>query len=94
MIKLYSQKGASPVWQRQWKSNLVGSWVKVKGPHLLVQVSSWSSDHSLFKKLHVSTNAKPQNSAGDSKHRKTHKSKAYFIIQIILTFDSNQYTPI
>ena len=55
---------------------------------------SWSSDDSLFKKLHVSTNAKPQNSAGDSKHRKTHKSKAYFIIQIILTFDSNQYTPI
>ena len=83
MIKLYSQKGASPVWQRQWKSNLVGSWVM-----------SWSSDHSLFKKLHVSTNAKPQNSAGDSKHRKAHKSKAYFIIQIILTFDSNQYTPI
>ena len=31
---------------------------------------------------------------GDIKHRKTHKSKAFFVIQKILTFDSHQYTPL
>ena len=87
-------KGTSPVSQRQWPSNLVGLWVRVKGPHLLFQVTCRSSDHVLFEKRHVSTNARPQNSAGDIKHRKTHKSKAFFVIQKILTFDSNWYIPL
>ena len=39
------------------------------------------------------TNARPQHSAGDIKHRKTHKPKTFFIIQKILTYDSNQCTP-
>ena len=34
VITLYSQKGASPVSQRQWPSNLVRLWVWVKGPAL------------------------------------------------------------
>ena len=75
---LYEQKGASPVSQRQLPLNLVGLWSRVKGPHLLFQVTCRSSDHVVFEKRHVSTNARPQNSAGDMKHRKTHKSEAFF----------------
>ena len=29
-----------------------------------------------------------------SKHRKTHKSNAFFVIQKIFKFDSHQYTPL
>ena len=47
----------------------------------------------LFEKRHLSTNAWPQNSDGDIKHRKIHKSKSFFVIQKILTFDSHRYTP-
>ena len=75
MITLYSQKGAS-----QWLPNLIGLWVRVKGPRLLFQVTFPSSDHVLFEKRHASTSPKPQNSAGDIKHEKTQKSKAFFVI--------------
>ena len=81
VITLYLQKFASPVSQRQWPLNLVGLWVRVKRPHLFFQVTCRSSDHVLFEKRHVSTNAKPQNSAGDIKHRKTHKSKAFLLFK-------------
>ena len=94
VIMLYSQKGTSPVSQRQWSSNLVGLWVRVKGPHLLFQVTCRSSDHVLFEKRHVSTNAMPQNSAGEVNYRKIRKSQTFFVIQKILTFDSNRYTPL
>ena len=50
VITLYSQKGASPVSQRQWPLNLIGLWVRVKRPHLLFQVTCRSSDHALFEK--------------------------------------------
>ena len=92
VITLYSQKGASPVSQRQWPSNLVGLWVRVKEPHLLFQVTCRSSDRVLFEKRHLSTNPGLQNSTGDIKHRKTYKSKAFFVIQKIVTFDSYRYT--
>ena len=55
-------------------------------PHLLLQVTYHSRDHVLFEKCHI-TNARPQKSAGDTKHKKSLKSKALFIIQKILTFD-------
>ena len=64
MITLCSQKGASSTLQRQWPPNIVGLWVMVKGPHLIFQVTCRSSDHVLFEKRHLSTNARPQNSAG------------------------------
>ena len=83
VITLYLYKGTSPVSQRQWPSNLVGLWVRAKEPYLLSQVNWRSSDHVLFEKRQVSTKAKPQNSAGDIKHRITHKSKAFFVIQKI-----------
>ena len=88
VITSFSQKCASSVSQRQWPLNLVGLWVRVKRPHIL-----WicrSSDHVLFEKRHVSTNARPQNSAGYIKHRKTHKSKASFVIQKISKFYSHR----
>ena len=96
VIMLYSQKGASPVSQRQWQLRLVGLWVRVKNLliHLLFQVTCRSSDHVHFEKRHVSTNGRPYNSAGDIKHKKTHKSKAFFVIQNISTFDSHRYTPL
>ena len=91
VILSYSQKGASPVSQHQWPLNLVGLWVKVKGSHILSQVTYRSSDHVLFEKRHVSTNARlVQNSA----EGKNHKSKAFFVIQKILTFDSHRFTPL
>ena len=94
VITLYSQKGASPVLQRQWPLKLVRLWVRVKEPHWLFQVTCRSSYHVLFEKRHVSTNVRPQSSAGDIKHRKTHTSKAFFVIQKILTFDSHRYAPL
>ena len=93
VITLYSQKGASPISQRQWPLNLVGLRVRMKGPHGLF-VTCWSSDHVLFEKRHVSTDAKPQNSAGDMKHIKLTNQKLFFAIQKILTFDSHRYTPL
>ena len=48
VITLYLQKGASPISQRQWPLNLVGLWVRVKGPHLLFQVTCWSSYYVLL----------------------------------------------
>ena len=92
VIMLYSQKGASPVLQCQWPLNLVGLWVRLKVPHLLFQVTCQSSNHMLFEKRHVSTNRRSQNSAGDIMHRKARKSKVFFVIQKILTFDSYRYT--
>ena len=59
---------------------------------LLFQVTYRSSDHVLFEKLHVSTNARPQDSAGNIKQRKTHKSKAFFVARKIFKFDSHQYS--
>ena len=93
VITLYPQKGASSVSQCQWTSNLVGVWVRVKERHLLFQVNCRSSDHVLFEKRHVSTNAWLQNSVGDIKHKKTHKSKTFFVIQKILSFDLYRYPP-
>ena len=84
VIMLYSQNGATLVSQRQWSSDLVGLWVQMKGPHLLFQVTCPSSDHVLFEERHVSSNSKPQNSAGDIKQRKTHKSKAFNIRFILI----------
>ena len=81
MITLYSQKGASPVSQRQWPLNLVGIWVRVKRPHLFFQVNCRSNDHIIYEKRLVSTDARPQNSAGDINHRKTHKSKAFLLFK-------------
>ena len=51
---------------------------------MLFQVTCRSSEHVLFEKRQVSTNARPQNSAGDIKHKKIHKSKAFFVIQKIV----------
>ena len=65
----------------------------MKEPYLLFQVTCRSDDHLLFEKRHVSTNARPQKSARDTKRRKTHKSKAFFVIQKILIFDSHRYAP-
>ena len=73
VIKLHPQKGASPVSQYQWLLNLVGLYDRVKGPHLLFQVTSWSSDHVLFEKRHVHTSARSQNSVEEMKHTETHK---------------------
>ena len=75
VIALYSQKGVSSILQHQWPLNLVMLWVRVKGPHLLFQVTCQSSDYVLIKKCHVSTKARPQNSAGDVKHRKVTNQK-------------------
>ena len=77
VTNLYSQKGASPVSQRQWpsNSNLVGLKVRVKRPHLFLQVTCWSRDHVLFEKRYVSTNARPQNSAGGNKLKKLTNQK-------------------
>ena len=58
VLTLYSQKSTSPVSQRQWPLNSVGLWVRVKGPHLLFQVTGRSSDHLPFEKRHVSPNAR------------------------------------
>ena len=55
----------------------------VKEPHLLFQANCRSSDRVLFEKRHVSTNAGLQNTVGDIKHKKTYKSKAFFVIQKI-----------
>ena len=85
MITLYSQKGASPVSQCQLP-NLVGLLVRAKESHLLFQLTCRSRDYVFFEKHHVSTGARPQNSTGDTKHKKTHESKAFFVIQKILTW--------
>ena len=77
VITLYPHIVASPVSQSQWPSNLVGLWVRVKRPHLLFQVTCRSLDRVLFENHHVATNARPQNSDGDTKH--THRSKAFFL---------------
>ena len=92
VIMLYSQKGASPFSQCQWPLNLIRLWVRLKKSHLLFQVTFRSIyDHALFGKYHASTNARSQNSAGDIKHRKIHKSKSFFVIQKILTFHSHHF---
>ena len=67
---------------------------RVERPHLLFQVTCRSSDHVLFGKRHGSTNKKLQNAAGDIKHRKTHKSKTFFVIQKIFKFDSHRHAPL
>ena len=67
VVTLYSQKVAPPVSQRQWSLNLVG-----------FRVTCQSSDHLLFENRPVSPNARQQNSSGDIKHRKSHKSKVFF----------------
>ena len=84
VIKSYSQK-ASPVSQRQWPKILVGLWVRVKGPHRHFQVTCRSRDHVLFEKRHESTNARPQNSAGNIKYRKTLITIAFFLFKIYLS---------
>ena len=89
VITLFSQKGGSPVSQRQWQLKLVGLWVRVKGTHLLFQLTCRSSDHVNFEKCHVSTKARPWNSAGDIKHI---TNQSFLCIQKISTFDSHQYT--
>ena len=89
-ITLYSLKGTSPVSELQWPLRLVGLWVKVKWPHQLFQVTCWSSNHVIFEKRDVSTNARRHNLAGDIKHRKTQKSKTFFVTQKVLTFYSHQ----
>ena len=66
----------------------------MKRLHLLFQVICQSHDQVLFEKRNVSTNTTPQNSDGDTKHRKTHKSKAFSVPEKLLTFDSNRYTPL
>ena len=58
-----------------------------EGSHLLFQVTCRSRDHVPLEKHHAFTSTRPQNSAGDTKHRITHKSKAFYVIQKILTFD-------
>ena len=83
VITLYSQKVAPPVSQRQWPLNLVG-----------FRVTCQSSNHLLFENRPVSPNARQQNSSGDIKHRKSHKSKVFFVIQKILIFNSHRYTPL
>ena len=57
VITLYPQKGASPVSQRQWLSNLVGLWVRWRTPPK-IQLTSRSRDYVFFEKRHVSTDAK------------------------------------
>ena len=57
-------------------------------PHILLICRS--SDHVLFEIRHVSTNARPQNLPGYIKHRKTHKSKAFSVIQKIFKFYSHR----
>ena len=57
VITLYSQKVGYTVLQRQWPLNLVEFWVRVKGFHLLLQVTC-RSDYVLFEKHHVCANAR------------------------------------
>ena len=65
----------------------------MKGPNLFFQATYRSSDQVLFEKRHVSTNARPQNSA--IKHGKSQKSKKnFFVIQKILTFNLHRYAPL
>ena len=94
VITVYLHKGASLVSQRQWQLKLVGLWVRVKRPHLLFQVTYRSSDHVHFEKHHLSTNASHWTQLEMSNYRKTHKSKAFFVIQKISKFDSYRYTPL
>ena len=88
VIALYSQKDSSSVSQCQWPLNLVGLRVRVKEPHLLSHVTCGSNDHVLFEKRHVSTNARPQNSAGDTKHIKTLKNFVFYSKDINIWFTS------
>ena len=81
VITLYSQKGASPVLQRQGPSNLVGLWVRAKEPHLLFEVNCRSSDRVLFEKWHVSTNAELQKWAGDIKIEKLTNQKLFLLFK-------------
>ena len=53
----------------------------MKGTHLVFQVTCQSRNHVLFEKRLASTDARPQNSAGDIKHRKTHKLKAFLLFK-------------
>ena len=79
VITLCSQKGASPVSQRQWSSNLVGFWVRVMVSHLLFQVACQLRDHVLSEKGHISTDARPHKSVGDTKHKKlTNQKFSYY----------------
>ena len=97
VITWYAKKALSPPSLGQWppilaRCDLRCDLVTVKAPHLLFQVTCRSSDHVLFEKLHVFTNARPQNSVGNTKHRKTHEWKVFLVIQKMLTFDSHRYT--
>ena len=55
--------------------------VRVKESQLLTEVTCRSSDHLLFEKRHVSTNARPQNSAGDIKYRKLTNQKLFLLLK-------------
>ena len=73
-------------------ANILGRLsVRVKSPRLPFQLTSRSRDRVFFEKRHVSISARPQNSAGNTKHKKAHKSKPFCVIQKVLTFDSYWY---
>ena len=72
-------RDSSIMWSRFFFAKRgISSFVKpLKVSHLLIQVTCQSLDHVIFEKLHVSTNGRSQNSAGDIKHRETRKSKVF-----------------
>ena len=94
VIMLHSKKCVSPVSQRQWSLNLVGLWVRVKRPRLLFQVTCRSSDHMLLRNVIYPLTQGHQTQLNVSKPRKTHKSKAFFVIQKIFKFDWHRYAPL
>ena len=79
VITLYSQNGSSyKVQVTATPMTIKLGRVRVKKPHLVVQVTCQYRDHVLFEKRHVSFNRRWQNSYEDSKQRKTNKSKSFF----------------
>ena len=51
-------------------------------------------DHMSFDQRYISTSTRPENSVGNTKHRKTYKSKTFFDYLKILIFDLYQYASI
>ena len=84
VIMLYWQKGASPVSQRQWTLNLVRLWVRVKGHHLLSQVTCWSSDHMHLRMLFYDVMyplTQDYRTQLEISNRKTYKLKAFLLFK-------------
>ena len=57
-----------------------------KGPYLHFQLTCRTRDHVLFEKTHEFTDARPQNSAGDTKHRYLTNQKLFLLFKRILSW--------